>query len=344
MTKKTMLLLTLISLLYLILLSLLSIGTALILYPLDQQQESNVETETQQPDTTHDRNKEASDETEEEREEPSFDTQALQSDIEQILAEEQANYAVYIKGLKSEMELGINEEELLFPGSIYKVPIAILVLRDIEQGKYTLDSTIMLKEENKMYSYDAIAQNATGTYHTIDKLLKYMIWYSDNTAWDMLQDNMGTTAQLDKRFEEELELKYTRKIPFQSTARETGEILEGIYSYRYLNSTHSEYLLEMMSNITESQNDRIPAGVPEGTRVAHKIGNWTGIWEDAGIVYGDAENFIIVVLNRNTTISNAQYKTSEISKLTWEYFNGEIEPKVKGIGYIKENIYLPSHE
>ena len=44
-------------------------------------------------------------------------------------------------------------------------------------------------------------------------------------------------------------------------------------------------------------NDRIPAGLPRGTRVAHKTGEITKIQHDAAIVYAERP-FVLVVLVR----------------------------------------------
>jgi len=44
-------------------------------------------------------------------------------------------------------------------------------------------------------------------------------------------------------------------------------------------------------------NDRIPAGLPPGTTVAHKTGDITRICHDAGIVYAPTP-YVLVVLVR----------------------------------------------
>jgi len=250
-----------------------------------------------------------------------FSTGELESEILEVLGAMKGNYSIYIKLLGSNWDYGYEEDALYFPGSIYKVPIAILVLRDIENGKYSLNSELVLKEENKKYTTDVMYNYETGSTYSISKLLYYMIHYSDNTSWDMLQDNIGTTATIDARFRDELSLEYTRRVPFQTTAREVGQIFEGLYYYRYLNEENSEYLLNLLSDIVALQNDRIPAGVPKGVKVSHKIGNWTGIWQDGGIVYSEERDYVIVVLNKNSTVSSAQTKIKEISRITWDFFH-----------------------
>jgi beta-lactamase class A len=55
---------------------------------------------------------------------------------------------------------------------------------------------------------------------------------------------------------------------------------------------------EMIAVLERQQfNDRIPAGLPAGTRVAHKTGEITKIQHDAAIVYADRP-FVLVVLVR----------------------------------------------
>ena len=47
-------------------------------------------------------------------------------------------------------------------------------------------------------------------------------------------------------------------------------------------------------------NDEIPAGLPPGTRVAHKTGSITAVLHDAAIVYPQGEGpYVLVVLTRN---------------------------------------------
>jgi len=247
-------------------------------------------------------------------------TVKLRKDIEDILAEKIDNYAVYIKVLDENFEIGINENELFYPASIYKVPIAILVLRDIEAGKYSFNTQIELQQRNKFYTTDTLYSFDNGTMLSVDTLLHYMICYSDNSAWDMLMDNLlGTTAEIDERIYNELELEYTKRVPFQTTAKEVGEFFNGLYNYKYLSPEYNDYLLDLLCSIIPSQNDRIPAGLPEGTKAAHKIGTWIGIHQDGGIVYSDEYDFIIVVLNKNTSVVEGREIISQITNATWEY-------------------------
>ncbi len=42
-------------------------------------------------------------------------------------------------------------------------------------------------------------------------------------------------------------------------------------------------------------NNRLPAGLPAGTSIAHKTGDLDGYVHDAGIVYGPKTDYLIVM-------------------------------------------------
>jgi beta-lactamase class A len=69
-------------------------------------------------------------------------------------------------------------------------------------------------------------------------------------------------------------------------------------------------------------DDEIPAGLPPGTRVAHKTGWITGIVHDAAIVYPDgARPYVLVVLTRGIERrEEAQGLIADISRLVWEVY------------------------
>jgi len=62
-------------------------------------------------------------------------------------------------------------------------------------------------------------------------------------------------------------------------------------------------------------NGGIPAGVPAGTKVAHKTGSITRVRHDAGIVYAP-EPYVLVVLTRGIQDSKtADAVIAEISRI-----------------------------
>jgi beta-lactamase class A len=75
-------------------------------------------------------------------------------------------------------------------------------------------------------------------------------------------------------------------------------------------------------------NDRIPAGLPPGTRVAHKTGEITAVAHDAAIVYPRRSRppYVLVVLTRgirDPKVSAAL--AADVSRLVYEHAVGASE-------------------
>jgi beta-lactamase class A len=65
-------------------------------------------------------------------------------------------------------------------------------------------------------------------------------------------------------------------------------------------------------------NDGIPAGVPEGTAIAHKTGTITKIHHDAAIVYGPRP-YVLVILVRG--IQEQKESAALMAALSREVWN-----------------------
>jgi len=68
----------------------------------------------------------------------------------------------------------------------------------------------------------------------------------------------------------------------------------------------------------QTVNDRIPAGLPPGMRVAHKTGEITGIRHDAAIVFA-APPFVLVVLTRGA--SSPEAGSALIAEITRQLYH-----------------------
>jgi beta-lactamase class A len=89
---------------------------------------------------------------------------------------------------------------------------------------------------------------------------------------------------------------YDKGINNTTTARGLLVLLERIASGRAVAPRSDTEMVGILERQRQSP-DAIPAGVPPGTRVAHKTGNITRIHHDAAIVYGPRP-YVLVVLVR----------------------------------------------
>ncbi|MEK6825261.1 MAG: serine hydrolase [Nanoarchaeota archaeon] len=91
-------------------------------------------------------------------------------------------YGLYYEDLQSGAWVGYNEREKFIPQSLFKVPLAMTILKKVERGDLSLDETITLREEDLDPSSGTLYKKGSGHQMQLKDLLKVMIEQSDNTA------------------------------------------------------------------------------------------------------------------------------------------------------------------
>jgi beta-lactamase class A len=110
------------------------------------------------------------------------------------------------------------------------------------------------------------------------------------------------------------------------TALDVALFLEKLYNGKVVSEEASKKMITVM--IDQKKNERIPKYLPTGTKVAHKTGELDGVAHDAGIVFSQAGDYIIVLLSDSDNPSGAMEKEALVSKATYEYFSSQ--PAVDG--------------
>ncbi|MEF7617018.1 serine hydrolase [Aquincola sp. MAHUQ-54] len=123
-------------------------------------------------------------------------TQRLQAELQRIERQlegsrRSAGVGVYVRDLSSGASVSLHGQEPWYLASTVKVPVAIAVLRGVERGDYTLETTLTLRAGDYVDGAGATNRHAAGEALTIRYLLEQMIVYSDNTASDMLIGLVG---------------------------------------------------------------------------------------------------------------------------------------------------------
>jgi beta-lactamase class A len=107
-----------------------------------------------------------------------------------------------------------------------------------------------------------------------------------------------------------------------TTSADLATLLEGIEKGTVLSSSNSSVMREIL--LAQEFNDKIPAGLPPGTRVAHKTGEITAVSHDAAVVYPPGRKpYVLVVLTkgiRESAVSGALI--ADISRVVWNHATG----------------------
>jgi len=227
-----------------------------------------------------------------------FDPGPALNQIKDLTQDLSGTYGVYVYRFKDGKDYGLNERKVFPAASLNKLPVMIAVYQQAEQGKLDLETEYVLKEADKVQGAGVLLSKLAGAKYTYLQLIEYMGQYSDNTAFKVMRQVTGETI-LD-----------------QATPEEIGILFKKIFEEEIISDEHRDELLQFLTN-TDFE-DRIPKGVPEGVRVAHKIGTLAGIYSDAGIIFAE-EPFILVIMSRDARESEALEVLPEITQAVWEF-------------------------
>src|SRR3712207_1218398 len=88
--------------------------------------------------------------------------------------------------------------------SVYKLPIALAVLRAVDQGTLTLDRPVTIRREDLSVPFSPINREFAGESRTysVRRLLEAIVGLSDNTAADVLMRLVGGPPAVTKLLEE----------------------------------------------------------------------------------------------------------------------------------------------
>jgi beta-lactamase class A len=228
---------------------------------------------------------------------------AIKARISQEIGDEIRNVSYYIHDTNREQSITWQETEVFIPASITKIPYALLLLRDIDSGTRSLDDVFPVSDGLKAYPTDEMYSLPAGTQLTLQDYLEYLIKYSDNTAMTHLEYVLGGYTQVQTRIKEELDIESFFRDPSEGTAHDAFKLLHNIYNEVYVTSSSNLLLIELMSDSLPRYDNRIVAGSPKNAQVAHKIGNLVSenglVVNDAGIVFGEHNDIIIVVMTKD---------------------------------------------
>ena len=238
--------------------------------------------------------------------------------------------------------LFLNADSSFHAASTMKVPVMIELFRRAAAGSFAMDQRLMLVNQftsiadGSQYALDSSSDSDTTLYHrigervAIDTLLRLMITRSSNFATNTLIELVGAenvnrtmrslgAQRIQVRRGVEDGKAFDRGLNNTTTARDMAVILRSIET----GAAASPAATRAMRNILLAQefNEKIPAGVPAGVRVAHKTGEISAHSHDAAIVYPPGKRpYVLVVLTRGITDGAIASKLiSDISALVYAH-------------------------
>ncbi|MDR9757311.1 MAG: serine hydrolase [Thermoanaerobacterales bacterium] len=255
----------------------------------------------------------------------------LEKEIIDLIDQKQGTYGVYVMDLNTGQICGVNEDTVFHAASTFKVPVNLYLFQQIAEGKINPHKKLIYKEKHYEGGTGILQYKKYGSRYTIQELAKYSIVYSDNVATNMLLELLGKKNV--KKMMSDLGGHIVDYSKNTTCPRDMAIYLEALLQFNEEHPDEGELLIKYLKNTVF--NDRIPPLLPEGTEVAHKIGNWPaqGSYHDVGIVYHPSHPYIISLFSKDAPNSDYAYQVlQQISRLVYDAQSGltEMELVVNG--------------
>ncbi|MGB2672462.1 MAG: serine hydrolase [Candidatus Acidiferrum sp.] len=257
-----------------------------------------------------------------------------QQPIEDLIRKSGADVAIAFRTLDGKTEWFFHADDPFHAASTMKIPVMIELFRQVREGKLKLDDALPIKNEfhsladGSDYTLDAADDSeadlykAVGQTRTLGQLCELMITVSSNFATNLLIEKLGveniraTVRSLHADGMNVLrgvedEKAFEKGLNNTTTARGLLQLLDAIAQGKAVDRESSRQMLEILER--QQFNEGIPAGLPPGTRVAHKTGEITKIHHDAAIVFAP-KPFVLVILVRG--IADTKISAALIADIT----------------------------
>jgi len=265
----------------------------------------------------------------------------LERDVDRILHKNRGkDIAVAFYDLRDGRTLLRKERTAFHAASMMKVPVMLGIFEMITRGALDPDQPVLVKNEftslydgskytlkpgddsdNEMYDY-------VGRKVSLRILVRHMIVRSSNLATNNVIELVGAknVMRLMKQIGAN-DIQVLRGVEDQkafdhgmnntTTAYDLMLIFRALGEHKIISTAASETAIAVLAD--QEFNAGIPAGLPKGTRVAHKTGDITRVAHDGGLVFRpDGSNYVLVVLTRGFKNRAAADKViAEVSRAVW---------------------------
>lgn len=233
---------------------------------------------------------------------------------------------VYFAYLNNDSWIGLDEKELFTAASTIKVPLAMAVLKSVEERRLSLDTQYILTDDDLDSNFGTLYKRGEGTTLTVNELIEVMLKESDNTAMQALmhvlrdigiEDPFGDVYSFmgwDSFTSFGQEPTY-----FDINLKTLANMFLALYNAKYISLEHSQMILDTLDNA--NFDEQIAAGIPTNTPFAHKTGvqSESNVYSDCGIVYAPQRNYLLCIGSSGAAKPVADKFMAEISKAVYDY-------------------------
>lgn len=252
---------------------------------------------------------------------------SLEKTISQLQSDHLLSYAsIYFRDLNNGPWLGINEKENFSPASLIKLPLAIAYFKEAEKNPALLQESIEATISSKIEKQSILPRLTLSPdqKYTIDELIRRMIVYSDNQAYEILLNHIDNPLLVQTFTDLGIDISagFTNPSGNIITVKSYAAFFRVLFNASYLNQEMSEKLLSLLSQV-EYQNALVRGVNNPQIIISHKFGERTfeatseRQLHDCGIVYYPQKPYLVCIMTRGQDLSKLSTAIAELSRVVY---------------------------
>ncbi|MBX4211948.1 class A beta-lactamase-related serine hydrolase [Candidatus Pacearchaeota archaeon] len=267
-----------------------------------------------------------------------FNFKPLHDQMKHYIDSRDLNISVYIMNQRDGSSTGINEEAPFEPASLNKLPIAILILKKIEEGELTFDTVLPITPQDRDSRSGTLYEENVDSL-SVRSLLAKMISESDNTAFHVLS-NQVTLKELESLstyldyYKDNIGYTYDslNNNTYLVSPESTSHLFLSLYLSTILQPKDDEYLLSLLVNTTFDIHK--VASLPDNLVVAQKYGSYfvgnKRSFHDCGLMYMTETRIFYCIMTRDLEKEPSEEAIGDLVHMTYIYVNDTITQLSKG--------------
>lgn len=243
-------------------------------------------------------------------------------EIKRYLESRIGTYGFFFEDLKSGFVYGYNENVKMTAAGCMKLPIAVSLIKSVEDGIVDFMDKVKIDSKDKVYGTGIIHEFNEREY-TIFELLVAMLIQSDNTAANKIIDivglekinehinNMGLKNTVLNRKTTDERKKHS-DIENITSAKDLSMIWKSLYNSTYLNKNNSQMLIDILQR--QQIKNKIALYISDEFKyeISSKTGDKSGVENDTALINLSKGSFVFSILSMN--IPNSVYGTVTLAK------------------------------
>lgn len=250
-------------------------------------------------------------------------------EIKKYLESRIGTYGFFFEDLESGYIYGYNENVQMIAAGCMKLPIAVSLIKAVEDKKVDFLKKIKIDGKDKVYGKGIIHEFNEREY-TVFELMVAMLIQSDNTAANKIIDLLGIEAinndikamglkntVLNRKTTDERSGK--PNIENLTSAYDLSKIWKHLHNGSYLSKENGTMLIDILQR--QQIKNKLALYIPDDLKyeISSKSGDKKGVENDTALIRLSKGNFVFTVLSMD--IPNSVYGTvtlAKAGKMMWD--------------------------